>query len=63
MDEFIKAKIGHLEDELRQLADLQATTDDLMIEGLIIQEIKRNEGLIEIYRHVLEQYGWAKATA
>lgn len=59
MDQFLYEKIAYLNDERGRLDKLASETEDLMISGLIQQEIKRNEGLLEIYEAILDQYGWS----
>lgn len=63
MDHYIRQKIADLQREHAQLQELERTTEDLMISGLILQELKRNEGLMTIYDAILNQYGWNASTA
>lgn len=58
MEQFIRNKIISLTREREDLEELARTTGDLMLSGLVQQEIKRNEGLTEIYRGTAELYGW-----
>lgn len=62
MEQFIKTKIANLEQERAQLDEIARATEDLMLSGLVLQEIKRNEGLQEIYRNTAELYGWGENT-
>jgi|GEM_PF-5682612 len=62
MEQFINNKIHYMNFEQEQLATLLADSDDLMVSGLIQQEIRRNEGLTGIYAAILDQYGWTNTT-
>ncbi|MDH2327698.1 hypothetical protein QCN27_12570 [Cereibacter sp. SYSU M97828] len=61
MEEFILKKIFTLRLEREQLDGLQADAKDLMMVGLIKQEIARNEGALDLYRKIADQHGWAEA--
>ncbi|WP_435168944.1 hypothetical protein [Falsirhodobacter sp. 1013] len=63
MEDYIRQKITDLQREHARLKELERTTEDLMISGLILQELKRNEGLASIYDAILDQYGWNTTNA
>ncbi|MDB6452878.1 hypothetical protein [Falsirhodobacter sp. 20TX0035] len=58
MEHYIRQKIDDLKREHAHLKELERNAEDLMISGLILQELKRNEGLVTIYDAILDQYGW-----
>ncbi|WP_136684485.1 hypothetical protein [Falsirhodobacter xinxiangensis] len=58
MKEFILKKIFTLGLEREQLDTLEAQEENLMMIGLIKQEIARNDGAMDLYRRIAEQNGW-----
>lgn len=59
MKEFILKKIFTLGLEREQLDSLEAREEDLLMIGLIKQEITRNDGAQDLYRKIAQQHGWA----